>query len=468
MQICVEIAEIYRRLKGEEQLRDFFTLERYQEPFYFSKAKIQIVHCGNRGGKTRVAAKKFCDIMTHSHPTIKRDGPQQGRVVAESFKIMKKAILPLLMEFIPRTWLSNGSFEDSFNRQDGIIYLRDGGTIQLMSYEQKVDAFRSVPLDIIWNDEQGPAEIFDENMSRLGDKKGICINTLTPEKGANFLHQRYTCRAKSGSDIELFLFNVLQNPYIDREYQIRSLALMTPRKLKIKLYGDVISMHGLVYEEFDKRTHCIAPFKIPNKWQLFVGVDLGWYNPTAILYIACSPLNELFIVEEQYEVHELITTTAEKIKKTIEEKYNNLTFRFIAIDARSANQTARQTGESDLQKFVKTFNIGPVLTSSCKSNSIIHRVNCVHELLLVNPETKQSRLKVFKNCLNTINEFGLYCLKENKLDSDGNIDEKPLDKNDHCMSALSFIAERNVKFANYNRRFQSIELHSPYRCGGII
>jgi phage terminase large subunit-like protein len=468
MQITHEVAEVHRRFKLKEQLTDFFALESYEIPFYLSKAKMQIVHAGNRGGKTQTAAKKFCDVMTHRHPTIKRDGPQQGRIVAESYKIMKKAIIPLLRQFIPKTWLLGKDFDDSFNLQDGMIYLKDGGTIQLMTYEQKIDAFRSVPLDIIWNDEQGPVEIFDENMSRLGDKAGLCMNTLTPEKGANYLHQRYTCRAHPGSDIEYFHFDVLQNPHIDREFQIRSLALMPPRKRRIKLFGDVIAMQGLVYEEFDPKVHTVAPFLIPKRWQLFVGVDLGWANPTAVLYIAVSPLNELFVIEEQYETRELIATTAKKICETIEQRYQHLTFRFAVVDARSANITSRQTGESDLKKFVRNFHIGSVKLSSCKDNAVMNRVNRVHELLMVNPETKHSALKFFKTCIHTIDEFGNYVMREQKLDSDGNINEKPLDKHDHCMSALGMVAENRLSFADFTRNFSSVELKSAYPCGGII
>ncbi len=466
MLVCPEIVEVVRRYKLKEQMSDFFCLEHYQEPFYFSIAKMQILHAGNRAGKTKVAAKKVCDIATHRHPTIKREGPQQVRVMAESFKLMKKTVLPLVREFIPRHWLLTGDWDTSFHMQDGILYLRDGGTFQFMTYEQKVEAFRGVPLDIVWNDEQGPVDIFDENLSRLGDKSGFCINTLTPEKGANYLHKRYTCRAHPGTSIEFFQFHVLQNPYIDREFQIRSLALMPPKKFRIKLYGDVVSLEGIIFEEFDPRVHVIRPFKIPEGWQIFIGVDLGWRNPTAVTYWVISPANEVFQVEERYNTHELITTTGEEVRKTLTTKYAHLDFRFGVIDSRSARATSRQTGETDYRKFMRALGMGPIYMSSCANDAILNRNDCMHALLMVNPETKKSQYKVFSSCKNTIFEFGEYTTRPDDLDNEKNKKEMPMDKDDHIMSANGILAERKPMFREFD--LTPVRLHSPYRRGGIV
>lgn len=466
MLVCPEIIEATRRLKGKEQMSDFFALERYQEPFYFSAARMQILHAGNRAGKTKVAAKKVCDIATHRHPTIKREGPQQIRVNSESLKVAKKTVIPLIKEFVPKHWLLTGDWDTSFRVQDGILYLRDGGTFQFMTYEQKVEAFRGVPLDVVWNDEQGPVDIFDENMSRLGDKSGMCINTLTPEKGANYLHKRYTCRARKGSDIEYFQFDVLQNPYIDREYQVRQLALMPEKKFRIKLYGDVVSLEGLIFEEFDPRIHVIKPFVVPEGWQLFIGVDLGWRNPTAVTFWAISPNQEVYNIYEMYKTKELITQTGERARDIILNKYPQLDFRFGVIDARSARQTSRQTGETDYRKFTQAFGLGPVYMSSCSRDAILNRNDCMHELLMISPETNKSRYQVFSNCRNAIFEFGEYSTKPDNLDSDKNKKEMPADKNDHLMDANGILAERKPTFRMLD--MSSIYLSSPHRRGGIV
>ena len=466
MLVCPEVMEITRRLKGREQLSDFMALERYQENFYFSVARMTILHAGNRAGKTKVAAKKVCDIATHRHPTICRKGPQQIRVVSESTKLMKKTVVPLVREFIPAHWLKTGSWDTSYHIQDGVLYLKDGGTFQFMTYEQKVEAFRGVPLDIVWNDEQGPVDIFDENISRLGDRRGICINTLTPEKGASYLHKRYTCRAKPGSDIEYFHFNVLMNPYIDRIWQIKQLALMPPKKLRIKLYGDVVSLEGLIFEEFDPRVHVIRPFVVPEGWQIFIGVDLGWRNPTAVTFWAISPNQEVRQIHEMYRTKELIVDTGKRARDLILGKFAQLDFRFGVIDARSARQTSRQTGETDYRKFMKGFGMGPMYMSSCSRDAVINRNDCMHELLMVNPETNIPRYQVSSNCRNTIFEFGEYSTKPDNIDSDLNKKEIPASKNDHAMDANGILAERKPMYRVFD--VSPVHLNSPYRRGGIV
>lgn len=466
MIVTDDFIELHRRFALKEQLIDFFSLERYQEPFYFSTAAKQIINAGNRAGKTEIVAMKIVDIITHRHPTIHREGPVKVRVVGNIMREnVKRVIVDKLRKFIPSYALRGKSFDDSWNKLDGVIYLYEGSTIQLMSNDQPISAHRGEALDIVWFDEQPPAAIVDENLARLGDKDGIAIFSLTPEEGATFLHKRYTSRAKPGTNIEFFEFEMLKNPHINREYQVRELALLPDRKRRIKIFGDIINMEGLIFDEFDPKIHVVRPFMPPDGWQLFLGIDSGWSNPTAVTFWAIGPKHEIFQIDERYVTHETIEQTGEALRRTVDQKYGHLDFRFAVFDARSGRQTSRQTGVSDYQKFVRAFGKGPVYLSDCGRGAVENRNDSMHALLLPDYEHRWARYRVTSNCRNTIREFGLYC-RDDKVDNDRNKSEKPKDKDNHSMDANGILAEKRPMWRQI--AYPELRLRSQYRRGGII
>jgi len=469
MLVGPEISEIYRRLKCKEQLGDFFALEEYQKEFYHSTAGTQIAQGGNRCGKTEIAAKKIVDIMTHRHPTIFRPGPQRVRVIGNVMKeSVKQVIVEKLRMFLPLQYLAGKSFEDAWNKQDGLIRLKDGGIIQLMSNEQDVRAHRGEALDIVWNDEQGPRNIFDENRARLGDKRGLHLITLTPEEGSTYIHREYCTRARKGSSIELFYFNTLKNPHIDRIYQIQQLAplkIANEQKFRIKLFGDVVNLEGAVFPEFIHRVHVINPFMLEGNWQLFMGVDFGLNNPSAIIFWVINEKNEIFQVDEIYRSGKTVTEIGEMAKELYERKYKKIPLRYVVVDPNSGAQRSKQTKIKTMKKFRDAFKYGPVFMGKRGTGVLEEGIDALHDLLMPNQEQNWARLRIFRSCFQTVKEYEDYCFAERR-DSELNNQSKPKDANNHAIDASRYIAERYPKYAVIAQ--PQVIRQAQYDRGGIL
>jgi len=78
---------------------------------------------------------------------------------------------------------------------------------------------------------------------------------------------------------------------------------------------------------------------------------------------------------------------------------------------------------------------------------------------------KEGRIKVFKNCVNTIREFEKYSWTKNR-DSMGNRDEKPEKAFDHAMDALRYVVMSRPE--HFERIERDVYTGSPIEAVGTI
>ena len=105
--------------------------------------------------------------------------------------------------------------------------------------------------------------------------------------------------------------SVFDNPALlanDPDYLTR-LASMPEAERKALLYGDWDSFSGQVFTEWrndpdhyeDRRgTHVIAPFKIPQDWAIWCGLDWGYSRPFSVGWYAVDRERRLYRIREYY------------------------------------------------------------------------------------------------------------------------------------------------------------------------
>lgn len=194
--------------------------------------------------------------------------------------------------------------------------------------------------------------------------------------------------------------------------------------------ADFRKVSGLIYKNFDRNIHVIEPIDIPADWAIYRSVDFGFDNPTACVWIAVSPSNKWYIIDEYYEqkessdYHVGIILSKSGLYPAITMTYGDP----------SAPQIMKDWATKGIYITPAKREMGTNL-----GNWVGHGIDLVQEKLKVSVMDQQPQLFVFSNCKQTIREFETYRWKEEKDDS-MNKPGRPVKAHDHLMDALRYFA----------------------------
>lgn len=210
---------------------------------------------------------------------------------------------------------------------------------------------------------------------------------------------------------------------------------------------------GTIYKEFATSIHVIDEFPIPTHWERLRGLDFGLRNPTAVSWFAADEYGNLFIYDEHYQTGMLPEGHAEVIKaKSIIpgggpiryfNSYNTDGKDYLSMIADPSGQNRSIANEEKLFDEYLTYGISCTPGNNNFSFGYTRVSQYLHvDLEHIHPITKQKgspRLFVFRNCVNTINEFIGYAWKDVPTSQDRDPDEKPKKVNDHLMDEIRYV-----------------------------
>jgi len=305
-----QLLEEVERRKTHETWTQFFAdegplrRELYPKHVAFMKASAEfreaIAFGGNRSGKSLMGAFITALHLTGEYPHWwegrRFDKPTRGIACGKEGKTVRDSIQKLLMGepgkfgtgMIPARCLDRSRV--SASRGASGLYDRiqvrhkSGGwsTLRLKSYDQGREAFESVELEFVWEDEEAPMEIHSENLMRTMTTGGIVMNTFTPLKGTTPLVRDLIKRAKAGS-----VFSI-EIPWDDAPHitpqMIEDMVKRYPsHELAARRYGKPQLGSGAIYTA-DPKEFVIPPRELPEYWPRIYGLDFGWTHPTAALW----------------------------------------------------------------------------------------------------------------------------------------------------------------------------------------
>ena len=85
------------------------------------------------------------------------------------------------------------------------------------------------------------------------------------------------------------------------------------RKQRLR-YGKWVQAEGVVYEEFDRKTHLIDRFEIPATWRRYRVIDFGFTNPFVCQWWALDDDGRAYMYREIYMTKRLVEDHAAQIK----------------------------------------------------------------------------------------------------------------------------------------------------------
>lgn len=407
-----------------------------QLAFHGSQKKGRQYIGGNRSGKTTGGINEDIWWLTGRHPFRKvPEPPVIGRLTTVDFKNgVNKIILPNLKQWLPPSYLINGSWEDSWNGNMHTLTLSNGSELEIMSYEQELEKFAGVPRHFIHFDEEPPKDIFGECKARLVDYDGSWWMTMTPVLGMTWTFEEIFDLSKSGQNslIDVIEVSTYENTYLKKEAIDEMLAGFDDDEREIRGAGTYIAISGLVFVHYDPERHIISSKIPPASWTHYISLDSGFNNPTAVHWHAVSPEGIVVTYHEFYRSQHTVQQVAEYIVK--QENFFRQTYGivpFLRIADPAIRQRSVVTGLSIQIEYAQHgVNLALGQTRSVEAG-----------LDKMNNYLRLNKWFITEDCPNLQKEMRKYRREDYssaRSRENNNRKEKPRKKDDHAIDACRY------------------------------
>jgi len=351
--------------------------------------------------------------------------PRKVRYVGQDWE---KHIKAVLMPELEKWWPKNRQVKKKKNN-NGVdanwIDIETGSTLEIMSNKQESDLHEGWSGDLIIYDEPPKRNIRVANARGLVDRLGREFFGMTLLKEA-WIDREVLKATDDAGKPDMKVFNVHGESYDNVGYGItkeglnRFASKLTEEERESRLKGIPSYMAGLVYPGFSRKMHLRERFKIPLDWMIDIAIDVHPRERQAVLFIATSPRNERYLVEEIWG-HGDGTWIGENIARAV--NFHSYRVNRIIVDPLAKGD--KNNDDSVYEKIAKVLmSRGYVLetASKDKTHGILEIKN--H---LIGPNNQPSMF-FFNDLVRTIFEIEGYMWDKDT--------QKPMDKDDHMMENL--------------------------------
>ena len=380
---------------------------KYQWQFHQCEKRFRTLVAGRRGGKTlagTIEALKYANSHVDSI----------GWIVSPTYRMLEDINIPEVRKWLPRASIKEWS------KQNNQIELINGAKIAFRSADAP-DRLRGIGLDWLWMDEACYMDkyVWEVLYPALTDKKGIAWITTTPN-GEDWVHNEFYKRAiEEPENYWAVKYKTVDNPYIDKEMIAQAQKNMSSQMFRQEYEASFEKFAGLVYPDFNK-SHVVDPYEL--RWGdaiYFVGVDIGWRNPTAFVLLEWDG-KVLSVVDEIVNTQ----TEVEEIAKQVKDKWKDYPIEYFVADP-SCFSTTANSDESIATQYARCG-----INFVRANNDVRAGIDKVTALI------RNNKLRVCSNCSTLLSEFEKYTWK---IEREGlGVNENPVKLNDHCLDAMRY------------------------------
>lgn len=275
----------------------------------------RLFKAGNQLGKTMSGAAEMAYHLTGLYPDWwegrKWSRPIKAIAGSETSELTRDGVQQLLIGppaiealwgtgFIPKAHIVEA------RRRQGVADAIDsvvvkhvsGGTSVLMfkSYDQGRAKWQATTVDVVWFDEEPPADVYSEGKTRTNATQGSVYLTFTPLKGMSQVVKRFLNEPDPHrAVINMTIYEAL---HYTREQADRIISSYPEHERAARTEGIPMMGSGMVFP-IDFATITIPPVHIPDYWPRIGGLDFGWDHPTAAVELAWNrDTDEIFLIRE--------------------------------------------------------------------------------------------------------------------------------------------------------------------------
>lgn len=371
------------------------------EKLWRSKKRIIIQRGGTRSSKTYSTAQFIC-VLCIKYPGIKV-------VVARgTLTSARKTVIEDIRSVIASSEAFN-DFEE--NKSDFIFRHKNTSTIHIIGCDDEMK-IRGLEANVVWMEEANEInfDFFKQFILRLtskkvGDRPNQIILSFNPSSPKSWIKTQVE---DMRTDYTLIKSSYLDNPFLSAE-AIREIELLKetdPDAWKIYGQGEYCEIKGAIYNRF------LTTNNMPDG-DVYYGLDWGYStDPTSLVKVIKH--NDSIYVEQL--IYERAMTNSDIIEK----------LKFLGLNQRDeiVADSAEPKSIEELRRA--GFNIKPVTKGP---DSIKNGIDII----------KRYDIKILENLIshNLLDE--LYNYKW-KVDKDGNNINQPVDKYNHSLDAIRYVA----------------------------
>lgn len=181
-------------------------------------------------------------------------------------------------------------------------------TLRFKAYEQGVDKWQGDTLDIVWFDEEPPADIYSEGLTRTNHgnrgRGGIAYITATPLMGMTEVIRKFypTPEIPSRALTQMTIHDVKH--YTPEQIEL-IIASYPAHEREARSKGIPALGSGRVFPVEESMLEQPI-FKVPDHFAHIIGVDFGWDHPTAAVHCVVDRDSGSFYVVNAYRQKEQI------------------------------------------------------------------------------------------------------------------------------------------------------------------
>lgn len=369
---------------------------------FFESQKRYIAYGGARGGGKSWAARTKAILLALNYPGI------QIILLRRSLQELRENhVLPLITQLKD---IAN------YRDKDKEFIFPNGSRIKLgyCDAERDILQFQGQAYDVIFLEEATQFTEFQfTTLTESNRSSGMMKERFPPRMyftcnpgGVGhvwvkrlFIDKDYR-RKEKADNYDFIPSNVYENEYLmtnNPEY-VENLENLPEMRKKAMLYGDWDAFEGQYFSEFNRDTHVVDPFNLPDHWHKYRVLDYG-LDMLACYWIALDTHNNAFVYKELYESDLIISDAARRIDELTDEK---IRLTYAPPDLWNRRQ---DTGKN----AADVFRENKVLLTKSNNDRVLGWYN-VKEWLKPYPTRDDqtgdsvigSKMKIFKNCTNLI------------------------------------------------------------------
>jgi len=257
--------------------------------------------------------------------------------------------------------------------------------------------------------------------------------------GPNWFKQIYQKGIENSSNYEpewkSWHFTSYDNPYVDSEELEKKKAQLVHEEFEQEYMANFVVFQNLIYKEFKFETNVIKPFDMedfPEGTSFYRAMDFGFRHATACLWIAVTPEEDWYVIDEFYSKETSTEHNVGVIKSMLPK---------LKVEATYGDPSATQIME-DCERLGLYVSAAERSHKTTFTNWVKFGIGKISDKLRMLPDCdgkKKPKLFVFNNCIHTIEEFQKYRWKR-QVDDEKQESSMPLKRNDDCVDALRYFA----------------------------